>query len=98
MRQFRYVTNRSLKNKAGEDKGHIKVLVPNDSDTAQVDYVCPECGHGGHLEQVWQRPFIIVCSKCDAKLKIPKLKEEIKKEKQREKKAAKKAAEAAFHK
>jgi hypothetical protein len=40
---YKYVTNRTLKNKAGEEKGKIKVLVPNDSDTAQVDYVCPEC-------------------------------------------------------
>lgn len=94
MRQFRYVTNRTLKNKAEEEKGRIKVLVPLDSETAQVDYVCPECGHSEHLEQEWKRPFIITCSKCSTNMKIPKLKEEIKKEKDREKRKARAAAGA----
>ena len=78
---YRYVTNRTLKNKANDDKGRIKVLVPADSDTAQVDYVCPECAFSEHKEQPWQRPFFAKCSKCGAMMKIPKLKDEIKKEK-----------------
>ncbi len=82
---YKYVTNRTLPNKAGEEKGKIKVLVPNDSDTAQVDYVCPECEFSEHREQEWARPFVVTCSKCNANIKIPKLKEEMKKEKQREK-------------
>ncbi|MBN1896482.1 MAG: hypothetical protein JW789_02015 [Candidatus Aenigmarchaeota archaeon] len=89
MRQFKYVTNRTLRNKAEEDKGRIKVLVPLDSDTAQVDYICPECGHSEHTEQEWIRPFIVKCSNCSISMKIPKLKEEIKKEKDREKRKAK---------
>jgi len=87
---YKYVTNRTLKNKAGEEKGKIKVLVPNDSDTAQVEYVCPECGFSEHKEQEWKRPFVVKCGKCGVSMKIPKLKDEIK----REKKAAKKAAGA----
>jgi DNA-directed RNA polymerase subunit RPC12/RpoP len=85
---YKYVTNRTLKDKAGEEKGRIKVLVPNDSDTAQVDYVCPECGFSGHKEQEWMRPFVIKCSKCGATIKIPKLKDEIKKDKLRARKQA----------
>ncbi len=90
---YKYVTNRTLKNKADEDKGKIKVLVPNDSDTAQVDYVCPECEFSEHKEQPWQRPFLVICAKCGAKIKIPKLKDEIKKEKDREKRKARAEAE-----
>lgn len=92
---YKYVTNRTLKNKAGGEKGRIKVLVPNDSDTAQVDYVCPECEFSEHLEQEWKRPLVVVCSKCGTDIKIPKLKDEIKKEKDREKRKAKAAEKAA---
>jgi ribosomal protein L37AE/L43A len=81
MGQFRYVTNRTLKNKSGEVKGRIKVLVREGSDTAEVDYACPECGFSEHKEQEWQRPFIVKCSRCGASIKIPRLKDEIKKEK-----------------
>jgi peptide subunit release factor 1 (eRF1) len=91
---YRYVTNRTLENRNGEVKGRIKVLVPNDSETAQVDYVCPECGFSAHNEQEWKRPFVVVCSKCGAKLKIPKLKDDIKKDKLRAKKKAEKVAGA----
>jgi hypothetical protein len=63
MGQFRYVTNRTLKNKSGEVKGRIKVLVREGSDTAEVDYACPECGFSEHKEQEWQRPFIVKCSR-----------------------------------
>ena len=90
---YKYVTNRRVKNKAGEDKGKIKVLVPADSDTAQVDYVCPECEFSEHKEQEWMRPLIVICSKCSTNIKIPKLKEEMKKEKDREKRKARAEAE-----
>ena len=86
MGQFRYVTNRSVKDKAGEDKGKIKVLVRQGSDTAEVDYVCPECGNSQHVEQEWKRPFVVKCSKCGFSIKLTKLKDEIKKEKKKEKK------------
>ncbi len=84
---YKYVTNRTLKDKAGVDKGRIKVLVPADSDTAQVDYVCPECGFSEHKQQTWARPFVLKCSKCGTVMKIPKLKDEIKKDKLAAKKA-----------
>lgn len=95
MRLYKYVTNRTLKNKAGEEKGKIKVLVPADSDTAQVDYICSECGFGEHVEQEWKRPFVVICSKCGTKIGMSKLKDEIKKEKDREKRKARAAEKAA---
>ncbi|UCD02633.1 MAG: hypothetical protein JSV63_02460 [Candidatus Aenigmatarchaeota archaeon] len=88
MGMYRYVTNRTLKNRAGEEKGRIKALVPTDSETAQIDYVCPECGFSEHKEQPWQRPFSVKCSKCSLDIKIPKLKDEIKKDKLRARKEA----------
>lgn len=85
MGQFSYVTNRTVKNDAGEDKGRIKVLVRQGSGTAEVDYVCPECGNSQHVEDEWKRPFSVKCSKCGFVIKLPRLKDEIKKDKKRKK-------------
>ena len=86
MGQFRFVSNRSIKNKAGEEKGKMKVLVRADSETAETDYKCPECFHEEHINVPWARPFFVICSKCKVKINLPKLKEEMKKEKNAEKK------------
>ncbi len=86
MGQYRYVTNRSLANKAGKDAGKIRVLVKQGSDIAEVDYACPECGFSEHVEPEWKRPFSIRCSKCGANIKIRRLKDEIKKDKKKGKK------------
>jgi peptide subunit release factor 1 (eRF1) len=83
MGQYKYVTNRTLTDASGQPKGRIKVLVPADSDTAQVEYACPECGHSEKKSQPWARPFSIKCGKCGMIIKIPKLKDEIKKDKKR---------------
>ena len=86
MGKFRYVTNRTIPNTAGEGKGRIKVLVKEGSDIAETDYVCPECGFSGHVEPVWKKPFSVKCSKCGFLMKIRRLKDDIKREKKREKK------------
>jgi transcription initiation factor IIE alpha subunit len=83
MGQFRYVTNRTMKNSVGEDKGRIRVIVKQGSDTAEVDYTCPECLFGGHMELEWKRPFSVKCSKCGSLMKLSKLKNEIKKDKKK---------------
>lgn len=94
-RKFRYITNRPLKNKKDEQTGRIKILVKKDSDIAEVDYICPECQHEEHVKQDWLRPFIVVCSKCNAKMRVPRLKDEIKREKNKLTKQAREAAEKA---
>ena len=98
MGNYRYITNRVLLNKAGEETGNIAVMVPNDSDMAKTKYKCPECGHKEMLEKEWKRPFSLKCSACGFLLRLARLKDEIKKEKNAAKKkaeAAKKAAESA---
>lgn len=85
MGQYKYVTNRSVKNKSGEEKGKIRILVKTGSDTAEVDYVCPECVNSEHTETPWRRPFSVKCSKCGFLLRIPKLKDEIKRDKKKPK-------------
>ena len=80
---YRYVTNRTLKNNAGEEKGRLRVIVKEGSDTAEVDCTCPECGLSEHREQPWTRPFSVKCSGCGCIIKLPKLKDEIKKDKKK---------------
>lgn len=90
--KYRFVSNRVMKNSKDEDKGKMRIMVPNGSDTAQVDYVCPECGLSKHVETEWARPFSVKCSKCGFVLKLPRLKDEIKKEKKQAKKELEKSA------
>ncbi len=79
MGNYKYITNRTLRNKNNEEKGRLKAFVRNGSDTAEGEYECPECGHKDRINQVWKRPFSVRCSKCGFLMKIPKLKNEIKK-------------------
>lgn len=81
--KFKYITNRTLKNKSGKDSGRIRVLVKADSDVAEVDYICPECSDSRHTNEKWARPFSVKCSKCGFLMRLPKLKDEIKKEKKK---------------
>jgi ribosomal protein L37AE/L43A len=83
--KYRFVTNRVVKNSKDEEKGKMRVMVPKGTDTAHVDYVCPECGFSKHDEVPWARPFAVKCSKCGFMLKLPKLKDEIKKDKKKAK-------------
>lgn len=75
MGNYKYVTNRTIPNKAGEpDKGTVKAMVPNGSDTAKVSYKCAECGFQEEREEPFTRPFNVKCSKCGFVMKLPKLK------------------------
>ena len=78
MSQYKYVSNRTVANKNGEEKGKLRVLVRADSETAEVDYVCPECSDSRHIEKPWQRPFNVKCEKCGFLMKLPKLKGKVK--------------------
>ena len=81
MGNYRYITNRTLLNAKGEEKGSIAALVPNDSSLAKVKYTCPECGHKEQIEQEFKRPFNVKCAGCGFLMKLPKIKDEVKKEK-----------------
>ena len=74
MGMFRYVTNRTLLSKAGEEKGRIRVMVKKGSDTAEGDYECPECDNKGKINQVFKRPLSVRCEKCGFLMRLPKLK------------------------
>ncbi len=75
MGQYKYITNRTIPNKAGEEnKGFVRARVPNDSDTAEVVYKCPECGHQESASLPFKRPFSVKCSKCGFLMRLPKLK------------------------
>ncbi|MEM7827699.1 MAG: hypothetical protein QW561_00010 [Candidatus Aenigmatarchaeota archaeon] len=73
MGKYRYITNRTF------DGGWIKVLVPADSNTAEVEYKCPNCGHTEATKKEWKRPFSVKCTGCGYLIKVPSLRAEIKK-------------------
>ena len=75
MGNFRYITCRTLPNKAGkEDAGKVRMMVRNGSDTAEGDYICPECKHNGKIRQLFKRPIIVKCEKCGISMRLPRLK------------------------
>jgi len=82
-RKYKFVSNRTLKNSREEEKGKMRVFVKVDSDVAETNYRCPECGFEEHVEIEWKRPFSVRCSKCGFVMRLPKLKDEIKREKKK---------------
>ena len=86
MGKYKFVSNRTLKNKVGQETGKLLVLVPAETDIADVKYKCSECCFEESRQQPWLRPFSAKCSKCGNEMKLPKLKDEVKKEQQAEKK------------
>jgi DNA-directed RNA polymerase subunit RPC12/RpoP len=78
---YRYITNRVVKNSRGEDTGSIRARVKAGSDMVEGFYKCPECGNQGKVNQLFKRPLNVRCEKCGFLLKLPKLKDELKKEK-----------------
>jgi transcription elongation factor Elf1 len=74
MGNFKYITNRTLLNKAGEEAGRVRVMVKSGSDKAEGDYTCPECDHKGKVDQIFKRPFTVKCDSCGVTMRLPKLK------------------------
>lgn len=83
MGNYSYITNRTLHNNAGEEKGKIAILVRTGSTNAEYKYVCPECGDQRDGQQEFHRPIAVRCQKCGHLMKLPKLKDELKKEKKK---------------
>ena len=80
---YRYITNRSIDNKAGQPAGNVRARVKADSDRLNGFYKCPECGHGGKIDQEFKRPVNIKCEGCGFLIRVPKLKDQIKKDKKK---------------
>lgn len=83
MGNYSYITNRTLRNGRGEEKGRIAVRVRTGSATAEYNYTCPECGDSRNGTQEFRRPIMVKCQKCGLLMKLPKLKDELKKEKKK---------------
>lgn len=81
MGNYSYVTNRTLRNKIGEERGRLKAFVRNGSSNIEGDYDCPECSSKGKISQAWKRPLTVRCAKCGFLMKIPKMKDEMKRDK-----------------
>jgi len=82
---YRYITNRSVENKAGQPTGNVRARVAADSDVLEGFYKCPECGNAGRISQPFKRPVNIKCEKCGFLMKVPKLKDQLKKDKKKKK-------------
>lgn len=78
---YKVIANKTLNNRAGEEKGRLRIRVPAHSNTAEGDYICPECGNQGRISQEWERPFKVKCGKCGFLMGMARLKDEIKREK-----------------
>lgn len=75
MGMFKYVTNRTIASKDGNDSaGRIKAFVKSDADVLEGEYRCPECGNEGKISQEFKRPLSVKCEKCGNMMKLPKLK------------------------
>lgn len=74
MSKYSYITNRTLEDAGGNEKGRLRVLVPTGSTEADVAYECPMCGESKELKMPWKRPFSVRCQKCSHLMKVPKLK------------------------
>ena len=57
-----------------ENNGKIRILVVKGENQANVEYLCPKCGHYEYIQIEWKRPFSVKCSKCGFVIKVPKLK------------------------
>ena len=73
--KFSYHTWRKIEGGLGE----IRILVLDDS-VARCEYQCPKCQNIGYEEAEWKRPFSVKCSKCGAKVAVPKLRDAMKRE------------------
>ena len=78
---YRFMMNRGVNNKAGQEAGRIKAAVRTGSDTLEGEYTCPECRSSGKVKQPFQRPIKVKCLSCGHLIQILKLKDELKKEK-----------------
>lgn len=70
---YRYITNRKLTGTKGTE-GMMRVLVRQDSDEAEVDYKCPDCGHSENETRPWKRPFNVKCPSCGFLMRLSRLK------------------------
>lgn len=71
---YKYITNRTILNKAGEETGRIQAMVKEGSDNVEGKYICAECKHEGQINQPFKRPLSVKCEKCGFLMRLPKLK------------------------
>ena len=74
MSQFKYITNRTILNKAGEEKGKVKAVVKTGTEILEGEYICAECQYEGKVNQAFKRPISVKCEKCGFLMRLPKLK------------------------
>lgn len=84
MSGYKYISNRTVANRAGQENGSLAVAVKADADVADVRYRCPECQHQEQRQQEWKRPFMVKCRSCGFVMRLPKLRNQMKKEKKAE--------------
>lgn len=90
-----FITTRELENKGGELTGKVQIVKLKEEEKAMVDFKCPMCGNAEKREEVWAEPFVtgkgankkinVVCSKCNHKVAVLKLKKQMKKETKKKK-------------
>jgi len=77
MGNFSYITNRTLQNRAGEEKGRVAILVRTGSMTAEYKYTCPECGDQRDGQQEFRRPRFQRKARPHPHLQMPTMNESV---------------------
>lgn len=85
-----YITTRDLRNKAGEERGKVRIVKMMEESDAAVELACPECGNSEKRREAWKEPFVtgekknkvftLACGGCGFKVKLINLEKQAKKE------------------
>ena len=87
--KIQYITTRELSDSKGRKRGRVRIIKMVESEYAEVDFICPECGFEERKKERWGPPFVegsgmgqkfnIICKRCGYSVKLHKLRKEIKK-------------------
>lgn len=76
-----FTTWQDKRNDDGEVIGTVRVVMEEDDDLAQVEYICPRCQNHDFKKAEYNRPFWVECENCEKSFTVPKLKDKVDREK-----------------
>ncbi|MFP4045568.1 MAG: hypothetical protein ACLFS3_00725 [Candidatus Aenigmatarchaeota archaeon] len=77
----KFTTWQDKRNDDDEIIGTVRVVMEEDDELAQVEYICPRCQHHGFKKTEYKRPFWVECKNCEKSFTVPKLKGKVERNK-----------------